>query len=432
MGQVMYVDGFSGAAGDMLLGALIDAGLPVEPLREALGSLGVDHALVVSRVVRAGITATKVDVRPRDGQRAGGHGHDHPHDDDPHGGGHAHGHAHHHGEEGHRSVAEIAHLIRHSALSPAGRARAIALFERIGRAEAAIHGLSLETIHLHEVGALDSIIDIVGVVFALEWFGIDDIVAAPLNVGGGTVEIAHGRFPVPAPATAALLRGVPTYNGGPDVELVTPTGALLISDYARSFGPQPRMRVERIGYGAGTRDFPQVPNVLRVLIGERVERPAEVSGDEAVLKIECEIDDMSPQLFGPARDRLFEAGALDVVFTAVQMKKGRPGTRLTVLAPEERRAILCDVLFRETTTIGVRYERMWRETLARRWETVELEGGRVRVKIAERQGQTLNVAAEFDDCVRVAEVSGRPVREVQAEALRVWYAGPREGRAVPG
>jgi hypothetical protein len=266
----------------------------------------------------------------------------------------------------------------------------------------------------------------VGVVYAMEWFGIDDIVVAPLNVGGGTIDIAHGRFPVPAPATAALLRGVPTYNGGPDVELVTPTGALLVAAYARSYGAQPPMVVERIGYGAGTRDFPRIPNVLRVLMGERVERPVETPDAETVFRLECEIDDMSPQLFGPARDQLFGAGALDVFFTAVQMKKGRPGTLVTVLAPEDRRAALCDVLFRETTTLGVRYDRTWRETLERRWDTVEVEGGRVRIKVAGRRGQTLNVAPEFDDCLRVAEASGRPLKDVQAEALRVWHAVARQ------
>jgi len=432
MRQVMYVDGFSGAAGDMLLGALIDAGLPVDRLREALGSLGVDHELGITRVVRAGVTAMKVDVRVRGGVEPEPHGHQHSPD-------HAPGHHHHHpedlvrphdhqGDDRHRSLAEIAHLIRHSALSTAGKEKAIALFGRLGETEAAIHGVAIDKIHLHEVGAIDSIIDIVGVVYAMEWFGIDDIVVAPLNVGGGTIDIAHGRFPVPAPATAALLRGVPTYNGGPDVELVTPTGALLVAAYARSYGAQPPMVVERIGYGAGTRDFPRIPNVLRVLMGERVERPVETPDAETVFRLECEIDDMSPQLFGPARDQLFGAGALDVFFTAVQMKKGRPGTLVTVLAPEDRRAALCDVLFRETTTLGVRYDRTWRETLERRWDTVEVEGGRVRIKVAGRRGQTLNVAPEFDDCLRVAETSGRPLKDVQAEALRVWHAVARQSR----
>jgi uncharacterized protein (DUF111 family) len=219
------------------------------------------------------------------------------------------------------------------------------------------------------------------------------------------------------------------------MELLTPPGALLVSAYARSYGAQPPMAAERIGYGAGTRDFPRVPNVLRVMMGERVAPASDVSDvpdAETVLKLECEIDDMSPQFFEPARERLFAAGALDVFFTAVQMKKGRPGTLVTILAPEERRAGLCDVLFRETTTLGVRFERTRRETLERRWETVEVTGGRVRIKIAGRAGRTLNVAPEFDDCLRVAETSGRPVKEVQAEALRAWHASPREPWPVSG
>src|SRR6185369_3026224 len=222
---------------------------------------------------------------------------------------------------------DISHLIGHSALSPSAKDRARALVRRIAEVEAGIHGMAVDEVHLHEVGAVDSIIDIVGVVFALEWFGIDDIVASPLNVGGGMVEMAHGRFPVPAPATVALLRGVPIYSDGPRVELVTPTGALLVSDYARAYGPVPAMTVHAVGYGAGTKDFPTSPNVLRVLIGERAavaSRRDPPSGDgpfEAVIKIECEIDDMNPQLFGVASDRLFEAGALDVFLTAVQMKK---------------------------------------------------------------------------------------------------------------
>jgi len=298
----------------------------------------------------------------------------------------------------------------------------VALFRRLGEAEAAIHGIPVERVHLHEIGALDSIIDIVGLVFGFEWFGITDIVVSPLNVGGGTVQIAHGRFPVPAPATLALLTGVPIYNGGPDVELVTPTGALLLSEYGTAFGPMPPMASERVGYGAGTKDFADVPNVLRVVIGER--SPSTAGGD-TVIKIECEVDDMSPQLFAPASDRLFAAGALDVFFTAIQMKKGRPGQLITVLAPPAKRAAVCQVLFEQTTTIGVRFEPMARETLDRRWETVAVGGVDIRVKVSGRQGQILNVAPEFDDCVQAAEGLRRSVKDVQAEALRAWWARAR-------
>lgn len=407
----MYIECFSGAAGDMLLGALVDAGVPIEALRTALGSLGVDHVLSESRVMRSGIAATRIEVVPVSGA-SNHHPHGH-HDVDVHE--HSHPHSHVHGDEAYRSLSEIVRLIGHSGLSPAGKARAAALFRRLGEAEAAIHNVPIDTIHFHEVGAVDSIIDICGVVFAMDWLGIDDIIASPMNVGGGTVQIAHGIFPVPAPATVLLLKGVPIYSAGPQVELTTPTGALLVSDYAQDYGPAPAMTIDRIGYGAGARDFASVPNVVRVLIGERAG-----ARTESVLKIECEIDDMNPQWFAPATDRLFDAGALDVFLTAVLMKKGRPGTLVTVLAPEARRQAVIDVLFRDTTTIGVRVESVTRETLDRRWVEVATSGGPVRIKIAERAGIVLNAVPEFEDCLRIAEATGRPLKDVQAEAVATW------------
>jgi uncharacterized protein (TIGR00299 family) protein len=417
MARVMYFDCFSGAAGDMLLGALLDAGLPIDELRAALGELGIGHEVHATRVLRAGVSSIHVDVRPTG--RSIGHHHHHDHGHEHHD--HHHGHEHHHHD--HRTLHEIAHLIGHSSLSPAGKARAVALFRRIAEAEAAIHQVPLEQVHLHEVGAPDSIIDIVGAVFALEWFGVDDIVASPLNVGGGTVQIAHGAFPVPAPATLRLLDGAPVYSSGAHGELVTPTGALLVTGYARAYGPMPPMTVHRIGYGAGTRDREGAPNVLRVVIGERAEAGA-ITGDpkgrETVLRIECEVDDMNPQLFTPLGDRLAAAGALDAYLTPVVMKKGRPGTLITVLAPPDRRAAICDLLFRETTTIGVRFDAVERDTLDRRWVEVPVSGGVVRVKVAGRGAEVLNAAPEFDDCLRVAQATGRPVKVIQAEALKAW------------
>ncbi len=412
----MYFDCFAGAAGDMVLGALIDAGLPVDALRSALGSLGVGHEIDVTRVMRAGIAATHVRVRETNAGQGHTHDHQHPH---LHEDQYQHVHQPHHAH-GHRSLAEIAHLVGHSSLSAAAKAKAVALFARLAEAEAAIHNMPVEEVHLHEVGALDSIIDIAGAVFALEWFGIDDIVASPLNVGGGTIEIAHGTFPVPAPATLRLLIGAPTYSSGVQAELVTPTGALLMTSYARSYGPMPPMTVERIGYGAGTRDLGRVPNVLRVAIGERVDAARSGAG-ESIVQIECEIDDMNPQLFGPVTDRLFAEGALDVFLTAVQMKKGRPGTLVTVLTTDARRTALVDVLFRETTTVGVRFTAMSRETLERRWVDVAVTGGTVRLKVAGRGGEVLNVIPEFDDCLRIATATGRPIKAVQAEALNAWF-----------
>jgi uncharacterized protein (TIGR00299 family) protein len=407
----------------MVLGALLDAGLPLDALRQALGSLGVGHDLQVARVLKAGISATHVTVT---GQEEPAHDHHHHHH---HGQDHHHGHSHdgqshaapaHHV---HRSLHDIAHLIDRSHLSDTGKSKAVAMFRRLAEAEAAIHDMPIEEVHLHEVGAVDSIIDIVGAVFALEWFGIDDIEASPLNVGGGTVEMAHGTFPIPAPATLRLLAGVPIYSSGIMAELLTPTGALVVSTYAKRYGPMPSMAVERVGYGAGTRDLGKVPNVLRVVVGERVARdlPADMAASADVIKIECEIDDMSPQLFGPVSDRLLSAGALDVFVTPIIMKKGRPGALLTVLAPPDGRDALCDVLFRETTTIGVRFEQVRRDVLDRVWEDVAIEGGQVRVKVASRRGEVLNAAPEFEDCLRLAAAMGRPVKSIQAEAMRAWH-----------
>ena len=415
MARVLYFDCFAGAAGDMILGALLDAGVPEDGLRSALGSLGVDHDFRVSRVVRAGISANHVEVVDR-GRDRGHHDHADPHDH--------HGHDHHDHDHpvghGHRSLEEIAHLIGHSGLSTPGKDRALRLFRRLGEAESAIHGVSLDRVHLHEVGAVDSIIDIVGAVHALEWLGIDDVVASPLNVGSGTVTMAHGTFPVPAPATLRLLAGVPIYSSGLDAELLTPTGALVVSDYARSYGPMPPMRVERVGYGAGTRNLDPVPNVLRVVIGERTaEAPPAGGAVERVVEIACEIDDMNPQLFGPLSDRLFRAGALDVFLTPVQMKKGRPGTLVTVLGPVDLRGALASVLFAETTTLGVRWHTVERDILPRRHETVTIDGGAVRIKLSAREG-VLNAAPEFDDCVRIADATGRAVKTVYADALRAW------------
>jgi uncharacterized protein (TIGR00299 family) protein len=413
----MYFDAFSGAAGDMILGALIDAGLPVDALRAALGSLGVGHELTIRKVLRSGVSATHVTVQP-----AAGHSHEHSHQHSHEHHTHQHEHQHEHSHE-HRTLAAISHHISHSALSAAGKARAIAMFRRLAEAEAAIHAMPVEQVHLHEVGALDSIIDIVGSAFAFEWWGIDDVVVSPLNVGSGTVRIAHGTFPVPAPATLRLLAGVPSYSRGPEMELLTPTGALVLTSYARTFGPMPVMAPAHIGYGAGTRDIDGFPNVLRVVIGERaVSEQDSASGPDKMLRIEAAIDDMTPQLFGPLLDRLLSAGAVDAYLTPVVMKKGRPGIVVTSLAPESARALVCEVMFRETTTIGVRFDEVQRETLDRRFVDVAVTGGRVRVKVSGRAGEVLNVSPEFEDCLRVAEATGAPVKEVQAEAMRAWSA----------
>ncbi len=387
---ILYFDCFSGASGDMILGALVDAGLPLADVRDALGSLAVDHdTLWTERVTRAGVSATKVHVRGECGS-----GHAHPH----------------------RTLAEIERLIDGSALSPAGKLRAKALFGRLAAAEAAVHGTPLEKVHLHEVGAVDSIIDIVGTVYGLEALGIDEVVASPMNVGSGTIHCAHGVYPVPGPATLRLLEGAPIYTGTQETELVTPTGALLVTGYARRFGPLPPMRLRQAGYGAGTRDFADLPNVLRVFIGE-ADGGAPASH---VVVIEAEIDDMNPQIFGVLMDRLLAAGALDVFYTSIQMKKNRPGTLMSIVAPPEARETLTSIVFRETTTIGVRFTEMQRECLDRETLAVETPFGRIRIKVARRQGAVLNASPEFDDCVRVAAETGTPVKDVQAAAMKAF------------
>ncbi len=423
MSRILYFDCFSGASGDMVLGALVDAGLPLDELRRALGSLTIGgYAIEAAKVLRAGVAATKMRVT----EHAHRHGAEHPHHD---------AHARHHGRAGapredghadaghdhaHRRLDDICRLIDGSALSAAGKTRACELFRRLADAEAAIHQTPIERVHLHEVGALDSIVDIVGAVFALEWIGADRIVASPLNVGSGTVTCAHGTFPVPAPATARLLAGVPIYSTGVAAELVTPTGALLVTGYAREYGPLPPMRVTAIGYGAGDRDPAGMPNVLRVFVGQAEDGIAR----ERVAILECEIDDMNPQIFGVVMDQLYAAGALDVLYTPVQMKKNRPGTLVTVVAPPERRDPLSAVLFRETTTLGVRYQEVERECLDREVVEIATPIGPVRFKVARRRGAVVNAAPEFDDCARLAAERGLSVKEVQAIATKAYLDRP--------
>ena len=431
--RTLYFDCFNGASGDMILGALIDAGAPIDSLRAALGSLAIDGCdIAADRVLRANVSAVKfrvlepgVAAATAAGPISHAQAHDHAHPD-AHAPGHGHSHAdaashvHAHGpahshHHPHRSLPEIHDLIDRSALGPESRTRAKALFERLAVAEAAIHQMPVDRVHLHEVGALDSIVDIVGAVFALEHFKADQIVVSPMNVGRGMVRSAHGVFPVPAPATLRLLGDAPVFSRGPEAELLTPTGALLLTAYADRFGPLPAMRVSAVGYGAGERDFADTPNVLRVLVGE--------AGGEhvgSVLVLESEIDDMNPQLFGPVMDALYAAGALEVFFVPVQMKKNRPGTLISVLAPPDRRTAMTDVLFRETTTIGVRYAEWQRECLARETVTVTTPYGDVRIKLARRDGVVLNAQPEFDDCAACARAQQVPAKDVHAAALKAW------------
>ena len=395
----------------MALGALLDAGLPFEDLQRALGSLALDAAHVQAhRVLRAGVSATKFSVQAME---HGAHEHRHDH----HG---AHDHSHHHeahGDGAHRNLEEIFHLIDHSSLTPPGRERARAMFRRLGEAEAAIHHTPIDRVHLHEVGAIDSIIDIVGIVHAMDWANADRVVCSPLNVGGGMVQSAHGLFPVPAPATVRLLGDAPIYGGRVQKELVTPTGALIATTFASAFGPMPPMSIERVGYGAGDRDDAETPNVVRVLIGREVDAP--LPGDRVTV-IECEIDDMNPQLFGVVMDRLFAAGALEVFYTPVQMKKNRPGTILEVLCKPVDADNLRGLLLRHTSTLGVRETTVKRHSLPREIREVQTPFGVVRVKIATLPDGSRKAAPEHDDCVTRADEYKVTVNDVWLAAARAF------------
>ena len=388
MSRVVYFDCASGASGDMLLGAAIDLGLPLEALRAELGKLALTgYALEASRVSRSGLAATKVDVVTRAP------------------------------ETKHRHLRHIVEILDGSALEPAVKQKARALFERLAEAEAAVHGTTPDKVHFHEVGAVDSIVDIVGGVVALRWLGDARFVSSPLNLGSGTVTMSHGTFAVPAPATARLVTGVPVYGAG-EGELLTPTGALLVTSHATAYGPLPALRIEKTGHGAGGRDTPGRPNVLRLVVGEE----AADAGSERVLVLETEVDDTAPQLLGPLLEALLAAGAFDAYFTPVQMKKGRPGVLISVIAPLDRREAIEELLFRETTTLGVRRQEWERTALERETASVATGYGSVRVKLGRRGGVVYNAWPEFEDCQRLAAEKGVPVKEVLAAALAAWRA----------
>jgi uncharacterized protein (TIGR00299 family) protein len=407
---VAYLDCASGAAGDMLLGALVDLGLPLEALQAELSKLHLSgYHLEAHKVHRAGLHATKVDVViGGQDRRTDGHVHDH---------GHAHDHAHGHEQRGeHRGLRDILALIEGSGLEEAVKARASALFRRLAEAEASVHGTTAEEVHFHEVGAVDAVVDIVGGVIGMGWLHADRIVASPLNLGTGTVAMEHGVFPVPPPATARLVQGVPVYGAG-EGELLTPTGALLVTGHAESYGPLPPIRIEAVGHGAGSRDSHHRPNVLRLFVGE--EQPAATTA-ERVLVLEAEVDDMSPQLCGPLMERLLGAGALDAYLTPVLMKKGRPGFLITALVEAAGREAVEETLFRETTTLGVRRQEWERTVLDRTVVPVATAYGPIGVKVGRRGATVYNAQPEFEDCQQAAQAAGVPVKEVWAAALAAY------------
>ncbi|MBO0857101.1 MAG: nickel pincer cofactor biosynthesis protein LarC [Chloracidobacterium sp.] len=405
MGRALYLDCFAGASGDMLIGAMLDCGLDLESLRGELLKLGVEgYELSLKRVNRSGISASKFDVHLTGEPHTHGHHHDRHHN-------HEHSH--------HRALSEIVQIISSSSLGSKVKQRAQTIFQRIGEAESKIHDIPIESVHFHEVGAIDSIVDIVGACVAFEALKIGRIISSPLHVGSGTFKCAHGTYPIPGPATAELLKGVPIYSKDVEGELLTPTGAAIISTLAESYGPMPMMKIEKIGYGAGTRDYPKFPNALRALIGELEEDADRTPG--ALTVIEASIDDLNPQVFGYLMEKALAAGALDIFYTPAQMKKNRPGVLLTLLCDPADRERMCDLIFRETTTLGVRYRTEQREILTREFVTVETEYGPIRIKVSRsKDGQVMNVSPEFEDCRAAAEKNGVGLRDAQTAALKAY------------
>jgi len=418
--RIAYLDCFAGISGDMLLGALLDAGVDPKILHEATAALNLNASLKIEKVDRSGISSTKVHINEGDHlaeaphthedihEHPHTHEHDHTHEPQPQP---SHAHNHTHG----RSLAAIRDLINAAALAPEVKATAIQTFELLGASEAKIHNVPIEKIHFHEVGAVDAIVDIVAACVGIDALAIDRWHSSPLNVGGGMVDCAHGRFPVPAPATADLLRGLPTYSAHIEKELVTPTGAALIRILAPTFGPQPAMRVQQIGYGAGSRNPKDFPNVLRLSIGETAD-----ATHAAVAVLETALDDLSPQIFAYVTERALALGALDVMSTAVQMKKGRLGTLLTILADDAQVPALENLLLRETSTLGVRIHHERRSCLDRTHTTVTTPYGNIRIKIGSRNGEIYNAAPEFEDCRTAAAQHNVPVKLVQQAAVAAY------------
>jgi pyridinium-3,5-bisthiocarboxylic acid mononucleotide nickel chelatase len=389
--RTLYFDSFAGASGDMILGALVDAGVDQNALAQQLSLLNVvGFELRFEKVKRAGLSATHavVTIQP---------------------------------EHAHRHLSDILKIINNSSLNAAVKERASKIFTRLAQAEARVHNEPVEDVHFHEVGALDAIVDVVGAAICFDLLGIDQFICSPLHVGSGVVDMAHGRFPVPPPAVAELLKGVPFYSTDIKGELLTPTGAAIITTISKQYGSVPAIEVAQIGYGAGTREYESFPNVLRVLVGTTESELV----SERLLIIETNIDDVSPQIVGHVMDRAFELGALDCYLTAVQMKKNRPGVLLSVLCDAVTKDSIMQLLFRETTTLGVRSYEVDRRALARSIVRVETQYGLIDVKVAQLNGQVVNEMPEFDQCRAAATRAGVPVKIVE-DAVRVALANSKK------
>jgi hypothetical protein len=381
--KIGYLDCPSGISGDMFLGALVDCGVPLDAIRESLAHLPIQGFEITSLVVnKAGLTATQVEV----------------HVDD---------------QVTERRLAEIVTIVSDSALPENIKGKAVDIFRRIGGIEAKIHGVEVETVHLHELGGLDTIVDVVGVLLGLDRLGIERLIASPLPLGSGTIQSAHGTLPLPAPATLALLEGVPVYGSDYKKELVTPTGAALVTSLAHGFGNLPAMRLEKTGYGAGKRDLP-TPNVLRLLIGEGMEQISPVFPFQAEILVclECNIDNMNPEIYPYLSERLFTAGALDVSFIPIYMKKNRPGTLVKALCAEQVSEDLMEIILSESTTLGIRKSTVERYSVERRIKEVTTPYGMARVKFSNKGKGGWDYSPEYEDCRRLALQHSLPIKKI--------------------
>ena len=407
--RAVFFDCFAGVSGDMIVGAQLDLGVDLESLKQQLSSFGLDgYEIKTRRVERSGIAATKFDVEVDETRQPA------------------------------RTLADIRSIIVGSGATDHVKDHAIRVFERLADAEARVHGTTPDKVHFHEVGAVDSIIDIVGAMIGFELLGVERFFCSPLRLGSGSANSEHGQLPIPAPATAELLRGVPVYAGELEGEFVTPTGAAIVKTLCEEFGALPSFRVARVGYGAGARNPDGFPNALRLMLGEIEEaegsaEPARIhrsgvatqanayaTADETIIVIETNIDDMNPQVYGFVMERAFALGALDVFMTPVQMKKDRPGVLLTVLSKPVTVDAMIEMLLTETTTLGVRYHEARRRVLERATETVETPYGQVRIKVARDGARTLHFQPEYEDCVRVALAAKAPFQEVHSAAAAAY------------
>ncbi|HSE83570.1 MAG TPA: nickel pincer cofactor biosynthesis protein LarC [Thermodesulfobacteriota bacterium] len=385
MSKIAYFDCFSGISGDMIVGALIDAGLDIRGLEAELDKLGLHgYRVVAEKVVKNGIAATKFNVITKE-------------------------------QIAHRHLEDLNSLVDRSRLNKEIKTQAKKIFLKIAEAEAKIHNRHIAEVHFHEIGAVDTVIDVVGVLVGLRQLGVENVYSSKLNVGSGFVEFSHGIFPVPAPATAEILKAIPIYATDSDAELVTPTGAAIIATLAQEFGYMPVMETKNIGYGAGTKDLKR-PNVLRVFIGDLIGQTG--SEENAICIIECNIDDMNPQLYDHVINKLLTNGALDVYLTSILMKKSRPGVKLTVLANIKDTNKLAGIIFEETTSIGIRIREEKRAVLEREIREIDTEYGRVKVKVSNLNGRVVNAMPEYEDCKRIANERDIPLKQV----YRVIYA----------